>query len=135
MKRKNFSLLLGGIAIVVVAVAIALVATHDNKSKDTTTGMSMNMSGSNSSAVATTKVAITNYEFAPMVIKVKVGSTVTWTNQDSVHHTVTVDNGAGPNSPLFGQNQTYSYAFKKAGTYTYHCAVHPEMHGTVVVTN
>lgn len=78
---------------------------------------------------------ILNYQYTPKTITVKVGTTVTWTNKDTVAHTVTVTgSGGGPDSTLFGQNQTYSYTFDKAGTYPYYCKPHPYMKGTVVVT-
>jgi plastocyanin len=37
-------------------------------------------------------------------------------------------------SPL-AQNQTYSFAYDKTGTFSYHCSIHPSMKGTVIVTN
>ncbi len=75
--------------------------------------------------------------FVPMAIKVKVGTTVTWTNKDSVHHSITADNVASnaPDGPLIGQGEKYSFRFTKAGTYTFHCMPHPYMHGTVIVTS
>lgn len=94
-----------------------------------------NQQTAESDAVATDKVSIQNFAFSPSVITVKAGTTVTWTNQDEVHHSVTVDSGSdGPNSQLFGKGESYSYTFTKAGTYKYHCMPHPYMHGTVIVT-
>ncbi len=88
-------------------------------------------------AVATNAVTIKNYMFSPMVIKVKVGSKVTWTNQDSVSHTVMADTVSrdAPASMDISHGQTYSFTFNKTGTYAYHCFPHPYMHGTVEVTN
>jgi plastocyanin len=58
---------------------------------------------------------------------------VTWTNLDSMApHTVTADDGSWGSGTL-GQGATYSHVFTSPGTYTYHCAVHPYMTGTVVV--
>lgn len=82
---------------------------------------------------AATNLTIANNAFAPATLTVKKGSTVTWTNSDSVPHTVTGDNG-GPSSERLSNGQSYSYVFDTAGTFAYHCAVHPSMHGTVVVT-
>jgi hypothetical protein len=50
-----------------------------------------------------------------------------------VAHTVTADDGSWGSSTL-GQGATYSQVFTSPGTYTYHCAIHPSMKGTVVVT-
>lgn len=130
----NKRIALGIFGVLIVVVAITVGATRHG-------GMGhMNMSASSSqasnSAVATDTIAIKDYDFAPMAVKVKAGTQVTWTNQDSVHHTVTMDDGSsgGPQSGDMAKGDTYSYTFKKAGTYAYHCKIHPEMHGTVVVT-
>jgi plastocyanin len=117
---------------------VAIVAFGDGGKKPTTTPASTaNTSNDLSNAVATNAVTLQNYAFSPMVIKVKVGTTVTWTNKDDVHHSVTADTTSAdaPNSPLIGQGQSYSFTFKKAGTYTIHCMPHPYMHNIVEVTN
>lgn len=119
---------------IIVIIAITVVATHHSGMGGM--NMSVGSAGAGSqNAVATNAVAIQNYAFAPMAVKVKVGTTVTWTNQDSVHHTITMDSGSsnGPESGDVGLNQKYSYTFKSTGTYNYHCKIHPQMHGTVVV--
>ncbi|MCM3920818.1 cupredoxin domain-containing protein [Frankia sp. AiPs1] len=85
-------------------------------------------------AVSTARVAIQNFAFSPATVTVKVGTTVTWTNQDSEPHTVTAKSGAGPDSPTLDQGATYQYTFTKAGQYPYLCTIHPFMLGTVVVT-
>jgi plastocyanin len=81
-------------------------------------------------------VTIKDYMFSEKDISVKAGTTVTWTNQDDVKHTVTADTPSAdaPSSQLFGKGETYSFTFKKAGTYTYHCEPHPYMKATVTVT-
>lgn len=97
-------------------------------------------SGSNdraaSRAAAVNEVTIQQYSFEPMTIKVKVGTKVTWTNKDSVAHTVTTQDGAPAaiDSGLFGKNKSYSFTFTKSGTYNYYCQPHPYMKGTVIVT-
>jgi amicyanin len=78
------------------------------------------------------KVSITNFAFDPAAVTVKVGTTVTWTNNDVVAHTVTFKDVA--NSPVLNRGNTFSRTFTAVGTYTYICSIHPFMHGTVVVT-
>jgi len=78
-------------------------------------------------------VAISNFTFSPGQITVKAGSKVTWTNSDSVAHTVTSNNGAF-NSGTLNPGSSYSFTFNTPGTYNYHCAIHPNMTATVVVT-
>lgn len=65
-------------------------------------------------------------------IQVRVGTTVTWTNQDSAPHSVTFKNGM-MDSGLLYQGQSFSYTFNKPGTYQYYCSVHPYMVATVTV--
>lgn len=135
MKNKSTFI---GIAAIIVVVIIAIVAVSSGKSKpEASTASSGSTSSSASAAVATTSVNIKNYMFVPMAIKVKVGSTVTWNNQDSVHHNVVATTASpdAPNGPLISQGQTYSFTFRKAGTYAIICQVHPYMHSTVVVTD
>ncbi len=125
------------IAVVVIIIIGGVVAAGGMKKTDTqmTTKSSTASSAPVEGAVATMSVKIENYMFMPMVTKVKVGDTVTWTNMDAVHHNVVADQKSadGPDGPLIGKGETYSFKFTKAGTYTFHCDPHPYMHGTVVV--
>ena len=79
------------------------------------------------------KVNIDNFSFAPATLTVPVGAKVTWTNKDDVPHTVVSTNNAFPHSPPLDTDESFSYAFAKAGTYEYYCSVHPKMVGKVVV--
>jgi plastocyanin len=79
------------------------------------------------------KVQIANFAFSPSTLEVKVGTTVTWTNADSAPHTVTSDDGSFASNDL-NQGASFSFTFTTAGTYAYHCGVHPGMKATVTVT-
>ncbi|MGI5143258.1 MULTISPECIES: cupredoxin domain-containing protein [unclassified Streptomyces] len=80
-------------------------------------------------------VAIKNFAFSPAMLKVKAGTTVTWTNQDTDAHTVTSAGSGGPlHSAALATHATYSYTFTKPGTYAYLCTIHPFMTATVEVT-
>ena len=79
-------------------------------------------------------VIIANFAFSPSDLTIKKGTKVIWTNQDSVIHTVTMDN-EGVSSGNIKQGASYSYTFNLVGTFNYHCAVHPNMHGVVYVIN
>jgi plastocyanin len=78
-----------------------------------------------------TAVAIDNFAFSPAALNVKMGQQVTWTNKQGVAHTVTADGGAFDHPMPSGA--TFSFTFAKAGTFAYHCTIHPFMKGTVVV--
>jgi plastocyanin len=75
---------------------------------------------------------LTTTAFAPNPIAVPVGGTVTWMNNDNVAHTSTADGGAW-NSGSIAPGASFSRTFASAGTFQYHCAIHPGMVGTVNV--
>ncbi len=77
-------------------------------------------------------VQIKNMSFSPATLTVKVGDSVTWTNQDSVGHSATADDNSF-DTGVFNQGQSKTITFSKAGTFTYHCSVHPTMKGTITV--
>jgi amicyanin len=80
---------------------------------------------------------IRGFIFQPSPLVVPVGSTVTWTNQDAIQHSVSADSAPSPassfDSGFFTQGQTFSFTFAEAGTYTYHCNRHPSMQGQIQV--
>ena len=97
--------------------------------------MSPPSTGSPAAPVAGNAVAIKNFAFSPATLKVKAGTTVTWTNQDTDAHTVTSAGSGGPlHSPALATHATYSYRFTEPGTYAYLCTIHPFMTAKVEVT-
>ena len=85
-------------------------------------------------ASASSSVAIQSFAFAPASITVATGDSITWTNnQAGVPHTVTADAG-GFDSGTLASGQSFTFSFSTPGTYTYHCSIHPFMHGSVTVT-
>ncbi len=80
----------------------------------------------------TNEVWMQGMAFTPSTISVSAGTTITWTNKDGVAHTVTSDTGLFDSGSI-PTNGTYSHTFATAGTYTYHCAIHTYMKGTVSV--
>jgi amicyanin len=89
-------------------------------------------SGGEVPAAASAKVSIANFAFDPATLTIKAGTTVVWTNNDVVAHTVTFTDVA--NSPVLNRGDTFSRTFTAPGTFSYICSIHPFMHGTVVVT-
>jgi LPXTG-motif cell wall-anchored protein len=79
-------------------------------------------------------VTIKSFKFAPKSLTIKVGDTVNWTNQDSVQHSATADNGTF-DTGLIAKGSTRAYRFTTAGTYGYHCTPHPGMKATITVTS
>jgi len=56
-----------------------------------------------------------------------------WINKDSVTHRVVSDSGLFGSGNLIN-GQSYNYTFNQTGSYPYHCAIHPSMAGTIVVS-
>jgi len=77
-------------------------------------------------------VAISGSSFSPANVTVTVGDTVTWTNSDQLSHTATADAGAFDTGAL-GNGQSGSATFATAGSFPYHCSIHPDMTGTITV--
>jgi plastocyanin len=75
---------------------------------------------------------LTTTAYTPNPISVSVGGTVMWMNNDSIAHTSTSDNGTW-DSGTMAPGASFSRTFPTAGTFTYHCAIHPNMVGTVTV--
>ena len=78
-------------------------------------------------------VGIEDFDFAPPTVEVAAGSSVTWTNQGQAPHTATADDGSFDTGQL-DPGQSATVTFDTPGTFAYHCAIHPNMQGTVVVT-
>src|SRR5689334_21912280 len=76
-------------------------------------------------------VKIDNFTFGPQEVKIKAGTTVTWTNGDDIPHTVVSPNNF--RSKVMDTDGTFSFTFTTPGTYKYFCSLHPHMTGTIVV--
>jgi plastocyanin len=83
-------------------------------------------------AIPTGAESLANRAYAPDNLSIAVGSAVTWTNNDSIAHTSTSD-GNGWNSGTIAPGAQFSFTFQNAGTFPYHCTIHPGMVGTVEV--
>ena len=82
----------------------------------------------------TKTVEIKGMKFQPSPITLARGDTVQWTNRDAMAHTVTADNGEFDSGKTLGKGESFSHTFPDAGTFWYHCEIHPSMRGQVVVT-
>ena len=130
--------LVGLLALVTVACGGGSTAPQSNSP-----GQPSNPGGGTPSA-SNVAVSITEYSFGPSDITIAKGSMVTWTNDGTLAHTVTATGfGSGQLAPPAGgaggygmsSGQTYAMSFATPGTYSYHCSNHPQMTGTITVTN
>lgn len=116
---KKIIILLALVTMVLVGCTSSPPATSDSNEP------------ANSSA-PTYDVSIQNFSFSPATLTIKRGDTVRWTNQDSVQHTATADNGFF-DTGLLSQGQSDTVTFTTTGTFSYYCTPHPNMRATIIV--
>jgi plastocyanin len=80
----------------------------------------------------TVRAGMQQLAYAPAQLEVRVGTTVVWTNDAPLAHTVTADD-ASFDSGLIDAGKRWSYTFTRAGRFPFHCTPHPFMKGVVVV--
>jgi plastocyanin len=88
---------------------------------------------SESSEAPAVTVNIQNFAFAPAEATAAVGETIGWTNGDSAPHTATLDDDSCGTGSIT-ENATAGLVFDAAGTYPYHCNIHPNMTATITIT-
>lgn len=113
--------------------------SDNNKNNTNATGMtSTNTTSRSISIVPGSGSPDSKVFYKPSPAKIALGSTITWTNDDTLPHTVTSGNSEkGPDgifdSGIMNADKSFSHTFDKAGVSKYYCAVHPWMIGTVMV--
>jgi plastocyanin len=148
MSTQKSIAILGIVAVIALGASLgslpyALVSAQQTNSSSTT---STNSTGGNSVSIVPNASTLADKAFAPNPLNAKVGDTVTWTNKDTIFHTVT--SGTGPSDTTHGkqfdsglsgptalttQGKTFSHKFMTAGEFPYFCQLHPTMIGKVVV--
>jgi len=134
MKRNISKLCLSSIIVlIVISLALAGCASTVTSSSGTTI--------TDTSAADPNQVICRNSRFQPNTLTVKVGTTVTWINQDNFIHTVTSGTSPSEKSGLFDSGdlsggETFSFTFDQPGTYDYFCVPHYSMGmiGKIIVT-
>jgi plastocyanin len=115
-----------------------------NATNATATGASAGNTTASSVSIVSGASTLTTDAYSPNPIQVSVGTTVTWTNNDSQPHTVTSGSNGQPDNkfnsspnftPLLNPGQTFSFTFTEEGEYPYFCLLHPNMVGTVNVSS
>lgn len=76
-------------------------------------------------------VSIKDFAFNPPVVEINPGTTVVWVNNDESTHNV---RSAIISSPDLSTEDSYSFDFQSPGIYEYHCGIHPEMKGKIIVS-
>ena len=83
-------------------------------------------------AQAPNEVVIDNFTFGPHDLTVAVGTTVKWVNHDDIPHTVMASDESFRSKAL-DTDDSYSFTFSSAGTFSYFCGLHPQMTGKIIV--
>jgi plastocyanin len=138
MRNRTTWFIVGIVLVFVLALmgtGFVVAAMHG----DLRAGGTAQASGSQDTPVfGATQVYMRHETFSPARIEVITGTTVTWTNQDTVPHNVTlspvvISSSDGSESGLLYPGQSFSYTFTSQGTFLYHCQEHPDMIGAVIV--
>ena len=128
---RNHHLLIVGLLLVV-----GLVACGGSSSPATTSApaASVGTAGANLGAATVMISATTQLTFDPAMQTAHVGDIIQWSNTGSVMHTVTFDSEPSLSDPSLDPGGVWEVKFTTAGTYQYHCSIHPTMVGTIVVS-
>ncbi|MHB1377132.1 MAG: cupredoxin domain-containing protein [Candidatus Humimicrobiaceae bacterium] len=133
MKRNNLLIyFLLVVALLIIALPLAGCSGSGGTAATKTTATSTETTTASTTGAGGQAVLIKSNAFDPASLTIKVGDTVTWTNNDSYAHTVTSDNGAFDSGSMAGGG-TFSFTFKTAGTFSYHCSIHTFMTAKIIV--
>jgi plastocyanin len=112
------------------AIVLAALAGCSGSSAGAASGSAAPAAGSGGAGGSDTAITIKDFIFTTPA-SVSPGATVTVHNMDGLAHTVTAD-GGDFDSPAPAGTSSFT-APTKPGSYPFHCSIHPEMHGTLVV--
>ncbi len=126
----NSKILIGIIIVLVIGGGIFWYVTTNNSQQQNT--MNQTQVTPTTTSMGKNQIQIQNFKFSPDTLTVKVGDGVTWTNNDSIDHSATADDNSF-DTGLIATGKSGNITFNKAGTYTYHCSIHPTMKGTIIV--
>jgi plastocyanin len=118
-----------------VVVSIVLVGFLTGCGSSTPSGPTTGSGGGSGTAVTIVSGSSTlgSSAYAPNPVTIASGTTVTWTNNDSITHTSSSDTPGVFDSGSIPAGGKFSFTFQTKGTVSYHCSIHPGMVGTIVV--
>ncbi|MCZ7401754.1 MAG: hypothetical protein O8C61_05995 [Candidatus Methanoperedens sp.] len=123
--------------LLILIVAISGCTGKDADSEQTNTGLNSAPTPMQTNAKAFPVEPLTVYAtikgtmFNPPELNITNGTTVRWTNLDSVEYSLNV---SGYQSPPLNKKDTWKFTFNKTGIYEYGCDSHPSMpHGRITV--
>ena len=130
---KNLSVSKINFLVGIFLISILMISNGCSKSTAYNTPNTGNTGGTGGTGgPGANQVFIQGMAFNPASITVTAGTTITWTNKDAIAHTVTSNSNAF-DSGTVSSGATFSFTFATAGTYAYHCTIHPSMVASVTV--
>ena len=120
-------------AMSIVVAALGINACFSERATTDSTTSTASCSAPSNTAGATV-IFIRAFAFQPATVHVKAGGSVAWVNCEptAITHTSTSDGGAW-DSGLVPPSADFVRTFSAAGTFPYHCTVHPSMKATIIV--
>ena len=133
ISRRGFAL---GLAATAGTIAIGRSAFGHQAGSDYDDASPVSSPAASPAATPTAgeKVTIASFSFTPPILKISSGTDVTWTNTDSVAHTVISDDKTTFASDPLQQNDHVTVHFAHPGTFAYHCSIHPSMKAQIIVS-
>jgi len=124
MKNTYFSLrlLIAAIGASIIVSACGSSSTPTAPTSSTAADVTVTIQGNNGSN-----------SYAPNPVTMRVGQTIAWRNGDSITHTATQDSGGFNTGSIAAGATSTATMMNTAGTFAYHCTLHPGMVGTVNV--
>ena len=121
------------IAVLLVGGGIYYFLQNSNTNEENSSEDNLPENNNQEDSGTTHNIEISGFVFLPASLTISKGDIVIWTNEDSTPHTITSDNGDELDSENFRKGETYSHAFDEIGSFGYHCAIHPNMKGEIIV--
>ncbi len=133
MKKLHSLFAVVSVGLVLLGAGCSSNSSTENTAGNTDTSSASTTITNSSKEVASDKtINIQNMAFAPSVLSVAVGDTVTFTNSDSLSHTATA-NDSSFDTGTIAPGESKTVTLREAKTITFHCNFHPSMTGTISV--
>ncbi|MDQ6662755.1 MAG: cupredoxin domain-containing protein [Chloroflexota bacterium] len=137
--RIRSSWIVLSLTIVTMLILAACGGTTETPTSPSTSAATPTAAASPTSATGTTMAVKivekdNKYSFEPATLTITKGTQITWTNASDAPHMVTSDTGAFNTPDNLTGNKTFTMVFNTAGTFNYHCDIHPYMKATITVT-
>ena len=118
--KRTVRTIVAGIALVATLLPVTAGAAPRREARPSTAALGTTVS----------KVRIVDFSFRPSSITISRGDVVKWRNRGDTTHTTT---SSSWDSGRLAPGDSFRHRFRRAGTFSYHCSIHPQMTGTIVV--